>query len=89
MSDRPRVGPADPETRRKLLREKLAEPTRGEGVAAKETPPAKPKKKGTTLRGLLDPSNARERTVEGNDETISEAVNRGVKMGSEEEKKRR
>ena len=37
MSDRPKVGPADPETRRKKLREILDTPTKGTGVAAKPT----------------------------------------------------
>jgi hypothetical protein len=34
--DRPKVGPADPETRRKKLAEVLGTPTKGEGVAAKK-----------------------------------------------------
>jgi hypothetical protein len=33
---RNKVGPADPETRRKKLAEVLAEPTKGTGVAAKQ-----------------------------------------------------
>lgn len=85
--NRPKVGPADPETRRKLLREKLNEPTRGEGVAAKEPPKPKPKKKGSTLGELLDPNKSRERRVRGEDETIMDAVNRGVDMGSEKKRK--
>lgn len=86
--DRPKVGPADPETRRKMLRQKLDEPTRGEGVAAKAPPAAKKKKKGTTLADLLDPTQERDRTVEGKSETIMDAVNRGVEMGSEKSKRK-
>jgi hypothetical protein len=36
MSNRPKVGPADPETRRKKLREILDTPTKATGVAAKK-----------------------------------------------------
>lgn len=74
MSDRPKVGPADPETRRKKLREKLDEPTRAEGVAPKPPKPKKPKKGG--LGDLLDPSKAREPTHDGKtlNEVVSEAV---------------
>lgn len=43
---RPKVGEADPETRRKKLRELLDEPTKGTGVAAKAVK-EKPKKKPT------------------------------------------
>lgn len=86
--DRPKVGPADPETRRKMLRQKLDEPTRGEGVSARAEPKKpKSKKKGATLSDLLDASKPRERRVSGEDETISDAVNRGVAMGSEKKRK--
>jgi hypothetical protein len=34
-NDRPKVGPADPETRRKKLREVLDQPTKATGVAPK------------------------------------------------------
>jgi hypothetical protein len=75
MSDRPKVGPADPETRRKLLREKLDEPTRAEGVAPKPEKPKKPKKKGG-LGDLLDPSKERQPTHGGKtlNDVVSEAV---------------
>jgi hypothetical protein len=36
MTERNKVGEADPETRRKKLRELLDTPTKGEGVAAKK-----------------------------------------------------
>jgi hypothetical protein len=58
--DRPVVGPADPETRRKKLREVLDTPTKGDGVAPKTLKDAvdkgveegsdKPKKKGKVRR---------------------------------------
>jgi hypothetical protein len=83
--DRPKVGPADPETRRRLLEEKLNEPTKATGVAAKTPPPPK-KKKGTTLGGLLDPNVKRERRVAGDDESLSDAVDRGVREASEDDK---
>ena len=37
MSDRPKVGPADPETRRKKLAEVLGTPSKATGVAKKPT----------------------------------------------------
>lgn len=87
-NDRPKVGPADPETRRKRLREELDKPSRAEGVAPREEKP-KPKKKGTTLKDLLDPNMPRERTAAGENTSLSEAVDRGVEMGTEAEKKRK
>lgn len=63
---RPKVGPADPETRRKKLQEVLNEPTRGTGVAPKATP-EKPKRKKTLLDAvsegvdMMDPTKPRKR----------------------------
>lgn len=89
-SDRPKVGPADPETRRKKLREALNEPTRAEGFKRSEKPaPAKPKKKRSTLAELLDPKSKRERTMEGENKALMEAVDEGVRQGTEEGKKRK
>lgn len=95
MSDRPKVGPADPETRRKLLREKLdsersdrAEERNQDTLKAGAAARAKRKGgKGTTLGALLDPKKSRERTVEGENTSISEAVRKGVEMGSEKKRK--
>ncbi len=43
--NRPKVGAADPDVRRRLLREELDKPTRAEGVAPKpEMPKMKPKR---------------------------------------------
>lgn len=80
MSDRPKVGPADPETRRKKLREALDEPTRAEGVAPRPKP-AKPKKKGNVLKRLLDPNQERQPTHDGKtlDQVVSEAVDSAPK----------
>ena len=94
-TDRPKVGPADPETRRKALRKVLDdEAAAGEQRRADEANERvknrgkkKPAGNGTTLGGLLDPKKARDRTVEGKDETIMDAVNRGVEMGTAEDKK--
>jgi|KBSSwiStaDraftv2_1062776.scaffolds.fasta_scaffold519111_2 hypothetical protein len=79
--DRPKVGPADPETRRKMLREKLDEPTRSEGVAPAPAPAPKPKKKKGVLRDLLDPTKEREPTHDGKtlDEVVSAAVDNAPK----------
>lgn len=89
-NDRPKVGPADPETRRKALRKVLdSEKAEGEQRRAdeanervKKRGEKKPAGNGTTLGGLLDPKKQRDRTVEGKDETIMDAVNRGVEMGT-------
>lgn len=90
-NDRPKVGPADPETRRRLLREKLDEPTGSTGTVKPPPPKPKPKKKGTleTVKDLLDPSKPRERTVGGEPTTVMEAVDKGVAMGDEENKVKR
>lgn len=82
--DRPKVGPADPETRRRLLEEKLNEPTKATGVAPKAAAPKK-KKNATTLSKLLDPNTSRERRVSGDDESLSDAVDRGVREANEDE----
>lgn len=57
MADRPKVGAADPETRRKKLRELLDEPTRSTGVNRDKKP-----------------------------ETMKDAVDAGVEMGSDKPK---
>ncbi len=53
MPDRPKVGPADPETRRKKLREILDTPTGADGVAPK-SPPAVPNSAKTMLEAVSD-----------------------------------
>lgn len=88
MTDRPKPGPADDETRRKKLREELDKPSRAEGVAPRAKKPV-PKKKSATLRNLLDPNTARERSVGEEGDTLSDAVDRGVEMGTKAEKKRK
>jgi hypothetical protein len=93
--DRPKVGPADPETRRKKLRETLdaersdraAERDSNASADAEKRRAAKKAKKGNTLGDLLDPSKPRERRVKGDDETLTDAVSRGVEMGSEKKRK--
>ena len=77
-NDRPKVGPADPETRRKLLRQKLEEPTRGEGVAPKPEP--KKKKRVQSDLELPKPTELR-RGPKGQsiDEIVSEAVDNAPK----------
>lgn len=69
-----------------MLHEKLEEPTRAEGVAPGATP-VKPKKKKGFMQDLadaLDPSKPRERTVEGKNKTISDAVDEGIVEGDRE-----
>lgn len=78
-NDRPKVGPADPETRRKLLRKALDEPTRATGVAprAEETPEPAKKKGNMNLRDALDSKKKRDPVHRG--ETVDEIVDRAVK----------
>lgn len=91
--NRPKVGEADPATRRKMLDETFArERADGEASASKARQKRmaerkKPKPEGTTLGGLLDPKRERDRTVEGEDKTIMDAVNRGVDMGTPKRRK--
>lgn len=95
---RPIVGPADPETRRKAIKDALedgkkfrAEKRKKEDEKAAEaarTSTARRKKR-TTLGALLDPKRPRERTAEGENKTLSEAVDEGVRQGTEADKKRR
>lgn len=66
-SDRPRVGAADPDVRKRLLREKLDEPTRAEGVA----PKPKPKPGEKPKRGKVRRVGTEGQTLE---EVVSEAV---------------
>lgn len=78
--DRPKVGPADAATRRKMLDEKLNESTRSEGVVPR--PAAKPKKKRSAfqeVKDALDPTVARERIVNDKGETLSDAIDKGIK----------
>jgi hypothetical protein len=76
-NDRPKVGEADPETRRKLLRQKLDEPTRSEGVA-----PSQPKKKKRVQSDLSLPKpkelrkGPQGKTI---DEIVSDAVDNAPK----------
>jgi hypothetical protein len=76
MTDRPKVGPADPETRRKALRAALDAPTKGTGVAAKAAPPAK-KRKTLTLGDALNPRVKRESAHSG--ESVMDVVDKAVK----------
>ena len=93
--DRPKVVPADPETRRKMLRETLdkertdraAERDSQAHEKAEERRAAKKKAKGSTLRDLLDPSKERDRTVEGENTSLMEAVQEGVRQGSDKKRK--
>jgi hypothetical protein len=66
MADRPKVGEADEETRRRKLREALDQPTRATGVAPRPSP-AKPEPRTPTRR--YGPSG---KTI---DEIVDEAVN--------------
>lgn len=99
-NSRPKVGPADEETRRRLLRQKLNEPTRAEGVAPKpddesaETAPddeaaegeKSKKKKGfmESLKEALDPNVPRELRRGPKGKTIMDAVDEGIVEGNKE-----
>lgn len=74
--DRPKVGPADPETRKKLLREQLDKPTGSDGFVQRMKA-AKVKKKAGSLGDLLDPTVPRERTQDG--KTMTQVVDEAVK----------
>jgi hypothetical protein len=79
--DRPKVGPADPETRRRLLHEKLNEPTRAEGVATPPAPP-KPKKKKSAVEEVADalnPKVPRERRFGPKGQTLDEVIDGAIK----------
>lgn len=85
QTDRPKVGPADPETRRKLLNEKLNEPTKSTGVAPKAEKP-KPKKKRSAfgeVADALDPKVSRERRVGEKGETMQDAIDKGIEEAKE------
>lgn len=93
-TDRPKVGPADEETRRRLLHEKLEEPTRAEGVAPKAdaAAPAKPKKKKgfmESLKEALDPNVPRELRRGPEGKTIMDAVDEGIAEGDKENRVKR
>lgn len=85
MSDRPKVGPADPATVHKMLEEKLNEPTKSTGIAAKAAPPAKKKKRGMMddVTDLLDPSKPRERVAGTKGKSMSEAIDEGIEEGNQ------
>lgn len=96
MSDRPKVGPADPETRRKKLREALdterserATERDSEASAAREKQRAarKAKKPGSTLGDLLNPDKPRQRRAGTDGATLEEAVKEGVRQGTEKKRK--
>jgi hypothetical protein len=76
MTERNKVGEADPETRRKKLREALDEPTRAEGFVKKPAAPA-PKKRAMGLGDALNPKVKRESTHNG--ETVMDVVDKAVK----------
>ncbi len=84
MATKLREFPADPETRRKAIQEKLNAEAGGDmnnkrpTVAAKKRVPAGEKSK-SDFRRLLDPKESRERTVEGKSEALMERVDRAVK----------
>lgn len=89
---RNKVGPADEETRRRLLHEKLEEPTRAEGVAPKPEAPTKPKKKKgfmESLKEALDPSTPRELRRGEEGKTIMDAVDEGIAEGDKENRVKR
>lgn len=95
-NDRPKVGPADPETRRRKLRETLdseaasrkAERT-SEAAERNSARVAKKKAKGktSTLKQLLDPKAGRDRTARGENTSLMEAVEEGVRQGSDKKRK--
>lgn len=74
MTDRPKVGPADPETRRKALRAALDQPSKATGVAAKA--PVVKKRKTLTLGDALNPRVKRESAHGG--ESVMDAVDKAV-----------
>jgi hypothetical protein len=76
MADRPKVGAADPATRRKMLDAELNKPTRAEGVAPKPQAPAKKKKAKGGVLDMLDAKNERQPVHDGKtlDEVVSAAV---------------
>lgn len=76
-NDRLKAGPADPETRRKKLREALGEPTRGEGTVKRPEPAARPKGRAPTLSEALDPGRKRKRRT-GDGRTMEEVVSDAV-----------
>lgn len=89
---RPKVGPADPETVRRIMRETREEEKQEarkfvDKKAEEEAAKPKPKKKRSTLRDLLDPHVKRERTVEGEHKSLMEAVEEGVRQGSDKKRK--
>ncbi len=75
MTNRNKVGEADPETRRKALRAALEQPTKGTGVAAKAAPPKK--RKTLTLGDALNPKVKRESAHSG--ESVMDVVDKAVK----------
>jgi hypothetical protein len=92
MADRPQVGPADPETRRKKLREELDKPTRAEGVAPRpEAKPADAKKKGflEEVADALNPNKKRERRVGEKGQRLMDAVDKGIEEGDKENRFKR
>lgn len=91
-NDRPKVGEADLETRRRMLREKLDEPSKPTGVAPKPQPEMKPKKKKgfvDSLKDALDPSKPRELRRGEEGKTIMEAVEQGIEEGDKENRVKR
>ena len=74
-------------------RKKRSEETKRKQVeeenAARAEKKRKRKKQGNTLSDLLDPAKKRERTVRGENTTLSEAVEEGVRQGTEADKKRK
>jgi hypothetical protein len=78
--NRPKVGAADPATRRKMLDAELNKPSRAEGVAPKPQVPKPKKKKGSVL-DMLDKNKSRTPTHDGKtlDEVVSAAVDSAPK----------
>ncbi len=82
--------PADPETRRKAIKDALDKEAGGD-FTKKQRPTAPAKKRikdepkpRSDIRRLLDPKEKRERTVEGEPKTITEAVDKAVRGAKRE-----
>lgn len=81
---RPKVGPADPETRRKELDKKLNEPSKAEGTVKRDEPQKKKKKRSATgeFTDALNPEVPREIRVGPDGKPLDDmatAIERGIK----------
>jgi hypothetical protein len=92
MTTKSRAIEADPETRRKAIKAALDSEAGGDFTKKKRPDAPKPKAKRTespSLRervtpDILNPKKARERTVEGKNESLSEAVDKAVRGAKRE-----